>query len=182
MSDSLTVTGTTTPVTIYGTYAAAKDYIASTYGPLYTAWTALTPDDQKRTLIAAVRLLEQQSWDPTTASTFAVRDAIAAFGQAEYELAVLIADSPDIVQQHDQGSNVQSAGAGSARVSFFAPTSATDGTATVLPPVVERLVGGYLASADVTTSSIATGTGQASQFDDGDDDADDNLFGRSWPL
>lgn len=179
MSDSLTVTGTTTPVTVYGTYAAAKDYIASAYGPLYTAWTALQPDDQKRTLIAAVRLLEQQSWDPVTAATFVIRDAIAAFGQAEYELAVLIADSPDLVQQHDQGSNVQSAGAGSARVSFFAPTSAADGTATVLPPIVERLIGSYLASADNTSLSIASGTGETSHFDDDDDDPP---FARTWPL
>lgn len=180
MSEPLTVTGTTTAVTVYGTLAAAKDYIASLYGSTYTAWTALSVDDQKRTLIAAYRYIEQQSWDPTTAATFATRDAIAAFGYAEYELAVLIADDDTLTQQQDQGSNVRVAGAGSARVEFFVPTSAQDGSATTLPPILSRLVGQYLASS-AATSSISTGTGEESEFDDPDDD-DIDPWSRTWPL
>lgn len=182
MSDALTVTGTTTPVTVYGTFAAAKDYIASMFGPAYTAWTALTDDDQKRTLIAAYRFLDAQSWDPTTAGSFAVRDAIAAFPQAEYELAVLVLSNPTLTQNVDQGSNVRAVGAGSARVEFFVPTSAQDGSAPVMPAIVQRLVGQYLASASVD-SSIATGTDGVSAFDVDDDNGNDfDPFGRSWPL
>lgn len=149
MSDAITVTGTTTPVTIYGTFAASKDYIASAFGPQYTAWSALFDDDKKRTLIAAVRYLESFAWDTTTAPDFATRDAIAAFPQCEYELAVLVSQDPDLTGSADQGTNVKAVGAGSARVEFFTPQSAAFGNATLMPPIAMRLVGGYLASSGV---------------------------------
>jgi hypothetical protein len=149
MSESISVTGVSTPVTIYGTFNAAKDYVAVMYGAAYAAWTALTDDQKKQTLIAALRYLEQQAWDADTAADFATRDAIAAFPQAEYELAVLIADDASMTQNADASSNIRAVGAGSARVEFFNPTSVQSGTASVLPPIVMRLVGQYLAAATV---------------------------------
>lgn len=154
MSDTVTLT-TSQSATIYGTFAAAGDFAATMFGATYTAWRALQPDDQKRTLIAATRYLDAMAWDPDTAPDFTTRDAIAGtpigpFAQASYELAVLIADDPTVLQAQDQGTNVRAVGAGSARVEFFNPTSPLFGTATVLPPVIERLVGQYLASASST--------------------------------
>jgi hypothetical protein len=144
MSEATTLTSGQS-ATIYGSFAAASDYAATMFGPTYAAWRALQPDDQKRTLIAASRFFDAQGWDPATAGTMADRDAIAAFPQASYELAVMIADDPTVLQTQDQGTNVRAVGAGSARVEFFNPTSAASGTAPLLPPPIMRLVGRYLA-------------------------------------
>jgi hypothetical protein len=177
VSDAITVTGTTTAVTIYGTFAAAKDYIASTYGPQYTTWTALSDDDKKRTLIAALRYLEAFAWDPTTAADFATRDAIAAFPQAEYELAVIVAGDPDVPGNIDQGSNIRGVGAGSARVDFFAPQSALFGTAPVMPQIVQRLVGQYLATS--TASSGGAPDGQEASCESPFSPCEE--YRRNWP-
>lgn len=176
MSDALTVAGTTTPVTVYGTFAAAKDYIGSMYGAQYAAWTALTDDDKKRTLIAALRWLEQQAWDTVTAANFTARDAIAAFGLAEYELAVLIVGDATLTQNLDTGSNLRSVGAGSARVEFFTPQSLQFGNATVLPPAIMRLVGQYLAA-----SVAATGTPDGNAADCESPFDDEAEYRRWWP-
>ena len=156
MSEAITLTSGQT-VTIYGTFAAGGDYMATMFGPLYTAWRALVPDDQKRSLIVAMRYLEAQTWDPTTAPDFATRDGIPAFAVAEFELAALIADDPTITQEQDQGTNIRSVGAGSARVDFFNPTSAQFGTAPILPPIIMRLVAQYLASAAAFTGGAPDG-------------------------
>lgn len=176
MSEALTVTGSSTPVTIYGTFAAAKDYILSMFGATYDAWAALATDDiKKRTLIAATRYLESMQWDATTAPDFATRDAIAAFPQATYELAVLIADDATLTQGADTGTNIRAVGAGSARVEFFAPQSLQIGNATTMPPLIMRLVGQYLAS---TTAS--TGDGALGQAGDCESPFDDEAEYRRW--
>lgn len=176
MSDEITVTGATTAVTIYGTFAAAKDYVLSAYGAQYTTWTALSDDDKKRTLIAAVRYLEAQAWNTTTAADFATRDAIDAFAEAEYELAVLIAGDSTLTQNADAGSNVRAVGAGSARVEFFNPSTAKDGSASTMPAIVDRLVGKYLAARSVTSDGGIAQTGDCeSPF------ACDQQLRRRWP-
>ena len=138
---------------IYGTFAAAGDYVATMFGATYTAWLALQPDQQKQTLIAATRYLDAQAWNADTAGSFAVRDAIEAFPQAAYELAVLVADDDSIIAAADQSSNVRAVGAGSARVEFFNRTSTRDGSAPVLPATLMRLVGQYLASTAATSAA-----------------------------
>jgi hypothetical protein len=143
--------------TIYGTFVAAGNYAATMFGATFTAWLALAPDDQKRTLIAAARFVDAQAWDPATAIDMPTRDLIAVFPQATYELAVMIADDPTVMQVQDQGTNVRVVGAGSARVEFFNPTSALFGTAPVLPPAIMRLIGRYLASTTVLTGGAPDG-------------------------
>jgi len=176
MSEAVTVTGRA-PVTIYGTLAGAADYIGTMFGPTFTAWAALSSDDQKKTLIAALRALDAQAWDPDVAGTFVLRDAIAAFPQASYELAVMIADDPTITQAQDQGTNVRAVGAGSARVEFFNPTSAQFGTAPILPPTIMRSIGQYLASA---SSSGGAPEGQAGSCESPFSESSE--YRRWWPF
>lgn len=155
MSELITITGGASEL-IHGTFAASKLYVDGMFGDAYDTWRALaasgsfTADDRKKqTLAAAVRYLNAQTWT-AAADTFLERDAIPAFAQAQYELAVLIASDSSVLSAVDSGANIQSMGAGSAQISFFAPTSAALGTATKLPLVVHRLVGTYLAAAGVT--------------------------------
>lgn len=145
---------------IHGTLAAARMYLAMMPGPQYDAWRALlgsgaTADDaQKRTLAAAVRLLNAQVWSPA-ADTFAERDAIAEFATAQYELAVLIANDPTLPTLANQGSNIQSVSAGGASVTYFNPTTRS---AAKLPPILMRLVGAYLGSPPLAAASGQTGS------------------------
>jgi len=134
--------------TIYGTFAAATAYLQTQYGDAYTAWLALAADDQKRTLAAATRYLDRQVW-VADADTFAERDALEAFQLASYELAAMVAEDPAVISTLDQGSNIQSVGAGGAQVTYFAPTSAKRGSAPTLPPILMQLVGGYLAISEI---------------------------------
>lgn len=135
--------------TIHGTFAAAKLYVDMMFGESADTWRdlaasgSLTADDRKmQTLAAAVRFLNAQTWG-ADAETFVLRDAIAAFATAQYELAVLIANDASVIANADQGSNIASLGAGSARISFFNPSTKN---APKLPPSVQRLVGSYLAA------------------------------------
>ncbi|RPH64980.1 MAG: hypothetical protein EHM89_00125 [Acidobacteria bacterium] len=149
MSEVITLTGGASE-TIHGTYAAAQTYIAMSYGSTYDAWTALATDDlRKRTLAAAVRYLNSQVWNED-ADTFAERDLIAAFATAQYELAVLILADASLTSSLSAGSNIRSVSAGGAGVEYFAPATLEAGTATKLPPIVQRLIGAYLGSAGVT--------------------------------
>lgn len=143
MSEVVTLT-TGETATIYGTIAAAKTYIATKYGPQYDAWRALNAndDDRKRTLASATALIDQQAW-LTAYNTLGLRDVVAAFPTASYELAVMVLADPSIVTLADQGSNIQSVAASGASVSYFNPTTKF---AAPLPPILMRLLGNYLAS------------------------------------
>jgi hypothetical protein len=147
---STTITVGTGSELIHGSFTAAVAYVDAMFGDAYDVWRALSTDDKrKQTLAAAVRYLNAQAWNED-ADTFAERDAIAVFAQAQYELAVIIANDASVLSAVDSGANIQSMGAGSAQIAFFAPTSVALGTATKLPTIVQRLVGSYLASAAVT--------------------------------
>ncbi len=159
MSELVTVSSGVTG-TIYGTYAAAQAYIAARFGEGYTAWTGRTDADKKRTLISAADYLNTQVWVDAY-DTFAERDALQAFVDASYELAVLIGDDPDLVQLVDQGTNVARVYAGGAGVDYANPTSSARGTATLLPPILMRLIGAYLGSASSGASAVLGGSGVA---------------------
>ncbi len=164
MSELLTLVDGITTGTIYGTDVAATNYITGMYGDSYTAWLALTADNKKRTLIAATRYIDRQGWADAV-NTFALRDAYTndagayLFQLASYELAALIADDASLLTAADTSSNVKGIGAGSARVDFFNPTSRTQGTASLLPPVIEVLIGAFLVAN--TASGPDGGTGQS---------------------
>lgn len=152
--------------TTYGSLAAALVYLDGQYGDAYTAWLALVTATQKRTLIAATRYLNALIWIEDY-TTFAERDAYdlgtgdgdAAFPfrAATYELAVLAAVDPDVLTVDDQGSNIQAVGAGGAYVNFFKGTSASDGSAYPLPPILMALIGGYLWWSIGTVAAVGGG-------------------------
>lgn len=156
--------------TIHGTYDAAKSYLGMMLGDPYTTWRAFDTDDQKRTLAMAVRYLNQQAW-AEDADTFAERDAIAAFATAEYELAAILSADQSAMTALDAGSNIQSVSASGASVTYFAPTSAGRG-ATKLPPVLQRLIGSYLAASGgaVTVGGYAATGSSSSPFSECADD------------
>lgn len=174
MSETITLSTSETE-TIHGTFTAAKAYIAMMFGETYDAWTALaavgsvTADDRKKkTLAAAVRYLNAQTWADDY-DTFAERDSVAAFAQAQYELAVMIASDASVLSALDAGSNIQSVSASGASVSFFAPTTPGRG-ATKLPVILQRLVGSYLSAGSTTVIGGYASTGDCeSQFSDCND-------------
>jgi hypothetical protein len=147
MSEDITIgTGTET---ILGSHEDAVAYVDTMLGDRYDAWLAATTDEakaQKKSLVNAVRFFNSMTWG-SDYDTLAKRDAftlngVPVFQNAQYELAVLIYEDSELTDE-EQGSNVQALKAGSAGIAFFNQTTKT---ADPLPPVVMRLVGGYLAA------------------------------------
>lgn len=142
--------------TIYGTYAASVIHIDSQFGDAYRAWEALTEANRKRALLGAAAYLNRQAW-VAAYDTFAERDALAAFVTASYELAALAAEDAAVLAATDQGTNIARVYAGGAGVDFFNPTSFRLGTASKLPPILQLLIGAYLAATEA--ASVFGGTG-----------------------
>lgn len=157
MSEILTITGGHQGTTL-GTLAAATSHMQTRYGSGYATWLGLSPDDQKRTLIAATEYIDRQSWK-ADADTFAKRDALAAFPKAAYELAALLSEDDTLVTMLDGGAELSSVGASGVSVSFRERT-AKRGAGLVLPGIVAQLVGKYL-----VTAGSATAKAQSSNAD-----------------
>jgi hypothetical protein len=159
----------------------ALAYLGQAFGPTYDTWAALDSTTQQKTLNSAARYLNVLAWQGTPtgplgsdpASLVWPRTGVTVDGVAidsstipgdvshgQFELAVLINADPTLPGKLDQGSNIQAANAGGGTgVTFFAPTSAAQGTATVLPVIVQRLVGKYLATPSEEGSFGASGKG-----------------------
>lgn len=152
MSEALTFANTS-QARIYGSLAGALTYLGSES----TDWDDVETDETlQRLLVRAGRYLDHLPWTEDYA-TFDARDALdlddgsvgdAAFPfrAASYELARLARADESILTVADQSTNIQSLGAGGASVTYFSPTSIERGTATLLPPVLMKLIGGYLQS------------------------------------
>lgn len=175
-------TGAAAPIEVYGGSDACDSYLAAAIGDGSDAYAAADPNTRLKLLVSATRFIERQDWRGTS-TTPAVggttldwpRTGIdgvdpstvpLSLVEAVFELVALLADDPDVLAATDSGSNVSSLGAGSAQISFFRPTSITDGNATYLPPVLNQLVGQWLATSDpsATLAGIATGTNRHSDF------------------
>ncbi len=153
---------------IYGSLAGALDYL----GAETDAWDDLETDETlQRLFVRAGRFLDRLPWGEDY-TTFAARDALQAdatadgdagypFRVASYELARLALDDESVLTIEDQSSNIQSMGAGGASVTYFSPTSTQRGTASLLPPVLMKLVGQYLATstADIGAEGGSSSTG-----------------------
>lgn len=186
MTFTVTITGVTSPVEVYGGLTALTDYLGASSTPGAAAWRALVADDQKRALVDATRYLDAQAWAgtangtgpttlqwPRTGVTLADGTAVDAASvpapivQAAFELAALIASDPETTLALDAGSNVRTLNAKGTSIEFFSATSAKDGTATSMPVVVQRLVGKYLAIVNAALSlggGISFGTSGESRF------------------
>lgn len=163
----------------------ANNYCNSQYGPTYSAWMLLSDDDKGRTLATATRFIDSFQWQGTASGVVGSlptslqwpRSGIFVNGveldptvvppqvvQATFELAVMIADDPSLTQNVDAGSNVHSMGASGANLSFFRPTSAAEGTAPRLPPLIDRLIGRFLASNVAVMAGFSSGVNPCSNF------------------
>jgi hypothetical protein len=193
MTFNVTIGGSTT-IEVYGGLTACDAYIEGAIGDGATAYRSLAAsgDDRKRLLVAATRYVERLTWQgtattpavggttlvwPRTGVTDPNGTAVdpntvpSALTNAVFELVMLGATDPDALSAPDSGSNVKKLDADGTSIEFFRPTSALDGTASVLPSVVSQLVGKWLASASATVagaSGTSTGYGACSQFDDCD--------------
>lgn len=147
---------------IYGTLAGATSYMAGSFGPQYTKWRALVPDDQKRTLVTTAIYFDvlgmASAGSPITHDT-GLTDVI----NASYEMAALVAQNPAIISALSSGSNIKSVGAGPATVEFFAPVVGPS-----VPVIVMRMIGKYLPSPTVSDGTNgggeALGTGACPTF------------------
>lgn len=184
MSEIVTITGGAS-ATVYGTQAAAITYLGMMLGESYDAWRALTNDQQKQALATATRHIDRRTW-ATAVNTFALRDAAVdaesrpVFQLASYELAAIAAADPSVLATTETGSNIRSAGAGTARVEFFRPTSVAAGTSRPLPDVVQQLIGSYLASSASSSDDGTGGYGQSGNCESAFEDSGE--FTRVGPF
>lgn len=189
---TVAITGIASPIEVYDGLPAVDDYLNAAIGDGATAWRALIAandaDGRKRILVSATRFIDSLGWqgNPTTPPVSSTtlqwpRTGVvidggtavdpntvpAAIQQGVEELCALIAADPSVLTQADSGSNIQSMGAGPAAMSFFRPTSLSDGNATELPTVLNRLVGRYLATAALSSAlaGVASGVNSCSNFD-----------------
>ncbi|MDQ1446799.1 MAG: putative DnaT-like ssDNA binding protein [Acidimicrobiaceae bacterium] len=191
MTYSETITGGV-PVEVYGGLAAADAYVTAKIGAGAKRYRRLIAakngDERKRLLIEATRYLERLSWQGTrngaggttlawprsgvTVDNVAVDPTTVppAIVQAAFELVAVFAVDEDAAAAADQGSNVRVLDADGTRIEFFRSTSARDGSAGVLPVVVQQLIRKYLSGggATVVVSGGSSGTGSDSAFDDCD--------------
>jgi len=171
---TVAITGVAAGVEVYGGLPAAIEYVSTLLGPAPEAWLLRTANDQGKSLVNATRYLDQQAWrgvatelaegDDTTlawprvddedADVLTLADETEIDGErvppeitwATFELAVLIAATPALIDKADTSSNIKAANAGGGvGVEFFAPTSVAAGTATPMPERVMRYVAKFLA-------------------------------------
>jgi hypothetical protein len=171
---------------------SARNYIGSAFGPQYDAWLALDDNTAGKTLVSATRYIDSLQWqgtstgqvldgDPPTLRATSLswpRTGVFVDGveldrftvpvavvEATAELAVMFLAKPTLANNADTGSLVSSLGAGPASISFFRPTTVADGTATILPTVINRLIGRFLASSGPPIGGgLITGASAASNF------------------
>jgi hypothetical protein len=183
---TVAIAGVSPDPEIYGGLLAAVAYIGAKFGPQAAAWMALSPNARGQTLVTATRYVDQQSWsgaatglvgsEPTTLqfprSQLTRNDEPVDAAtvppevpQAVFELAILIAAKPTVVDQPDTSTNLRSvSGGGGVGAAFFHPTSTRDGSATLMPTVVQRLLGRFLAAANAGDDSFGQGANATSQF------------------
>lgn len=192
MTFTVTITGGS-PIEVYGGLDACDAYLLASPSTGAAAYRALSAggDDRKRLLVGATRYIDARRWRGTrngadgTALSFP-RDGLVdedgeeasnayqldRVARAVFELVALAAEDSSTLAEADQGSNIKSMGAGSARLEFFSPTRTKDGTAKTLPTAVDLLIGQWLAGSTAAGSAsiggVATGTCGDSHFDDCD--------------
>lgn len=181
----------TDSVEVYGGLTACARYLKFSSSDGAAAFRALagTPDDQKRRLVDATRYIDQQFWQGVATGLVGVDVTTLAFPRsgltdvtgapldattvsqlvvnAVFEMAALLAADPTVSANVDTGANISSLGAGPAQISFFRASSVADGNATVLPTVVDRLIGRWLAGAGTgAIGAVITGASSHSDFRD----------------
>lgn len=185
---TFTISGNT-----YSVYALTADPLADA-NQYFAAhidaaeWTASTDDNKKKALVTAFRAIERERWSGTKLveaqttqwpRTGATKDGVVVpdgvpddIALGEFELALYTLKDTSTLTNTSTASNVQSVGAGSARVSFFYPLP---GSATRWPLPVNDLLAGYLAGAGASLGTILgpyVGGGDANETSITSTDAD----------
>lgn len=156
---SVSISGNAYPV--YGSRERATEYLNA--HPSGTTFTEGEFDAQGRALITARRWLDRQTWlgskTVSTQETAFPRDPDTTVPLpiefASYEIALLIMDDPEIMNQESQGSNERLLKAGPVQIEFF---SKTEGTKGVFPPQIADLIGPYLSSPVAVLAPYVGGT------------------------
>lgn len=188
---TVSITGIVNPIEVYDGLPAVDDYLQAAIGDGADDWRALivasNADQRSRILVAASRFIDSLAWQgvPTVPSVGGTtlqwprsnivlgdgtvvdpNSVPAPIAQGVMELCALIADDSSVLSQADSGSNIQSLQGGPARIQFFRPQSPQDGNATVLPVVLNRLVGRYLAGASAAIASALAGSARSNPVSD----------------
>lgn len=183
------INSTTYPV--YGDVAVATAYLQADITSPATAWLAANALTQARSIVAAVRWLDAETWLGLPADQITPQalqwpriNLVDQYGQplsstalplqlvaAEIVLAAALVDNPDLRDQL-QDPTPKSLRAGSASIDFFRPLGTIFGgkdvqVLTVFPQNVMDLVGLWLAGGVGSRPSVlAEGSHEKSPFDD----------------
>lgn len=179
---SALVVGTNTYVTL----AEANTYLADSVRA--AAWDFLDDGTKAQCLITATRIFQKQAWsgektNPAQALFFPATGLTDKQGlsvdssvvpqqvkDAECEFAFDLSQDSSLETSGGTGSNVQSLGAGSARISYFRPTGGVDGTGSPrFGPDVLELIGPFLGGAGSIPTPFTSGTDVTSILTDGSD-------------
>lgn len=150
---------------VYGSEALAKTYFQARLGS--AVWDAAATADRRKAHVTstnAIRVfLDQQLGDAAPQPMPDPPVAPDNVQWATYEYALTLLGDATALEQVDAGSNIESVGAGSARVSFFKPTL---GSSAPFPANVMRFLAAYLTEigATVAGGGFASGTDTKSKI------------------
>lgn len=165
----------------YGSRAEADAYFADSLKS--AEWVGLTTTKRDQGLVEATRVLEREHWlgtkeDPGQTLDFprtgltcngesvTAAESLAIIKTAQFEYAIDIIGKPAMLNVSDPTglNNIKSAGAGSAKVEFFAPSQSSK-----YPATVKDIINCFLASSSASVvGSYVSGACDDSSFDDPD--------------
>lgn len=147
-----TITIGSTVYDVYADIAYADTYLAASIHA--TSWASAVTLKKQQALITSTRTLDRQKWQgektdegqplafPRTGiSDLETDETPDELKQASVELALALVDGSAVQNDQSTANTVQSAGAGSARVSFF---RGAEGAALRFPLIVQELIGKWL--------------------------------------
>lgn len=187
MTYAVTIAGVSPDPEVYAGLAKTTNFIGGILTPDATKWRGLSPDDKARSIFTLTQWIDSRAWagaatlaGGTTLQFPRVGDGItddAATQLANVEKALYwgvleLAANPAFLTAISAASNVKLVDADGAKIEFFGPTNVSDGTATWMPVMVQRLLGKYVSGAAVVIQSAAGasfGTDGESAFDDCDE-------------
>lgn len=148
------------PYDSYASLAQADAYLAAALHA--AAWADETDDARGQALVTATRVLDRQRWADAY-STQALREDVAAVQEACIEMALALVDGSELQSEQSTAQKLQSIKAGSVSLTYF---RGAEGRPQRFPLIVSELLCDYLAGADLSIGSVATGTDGTSSTED----------------
>jgi hypothetical protein len=187
MTYAVSIAGVSPDPEVYAGLTNASNFIGGILLPAAAKWRALGIDDKARTLFSATQYIDSRAWagSATLASGTTLQfprsgdgitdDAATQLANVEkaiYWLAMELAVNPAVMTAVSTASNVKLVDADGAKVEFFAQTTVSDGTASWMPTMVQRLLGRYVAAAAAAAIGSAGGASFGTYGDPAFDDCD----------